>query len=98
MSNLSVNKVEIRNKKFFDLTANVEKTLVFDNPIQAITIINMGVSNVYFTANNLASINGEECNILDKNLKGYEKYETTPFTEISFIADADCKIQILNIR
>lgn len=99
MANNSTNKVNVTSAKVISLTANTELTVKFNRSIQAISIVNLGTANVYFrNDNNLAVIDNDDCMKLDSAFKGFDLYDTTPFTEISFISDANVKVQLLNIR
>lgn len=99
MANSSINKVDVTSSRSVSLAANTELTVKFNRNIQMVSIVNLGTSNIYFRSDgNLSVINDDNCMKLDASFKGFDLYSATPFSEISFIADANVKIQLLNIR
>ena len=99
MANPSVNKVPVNNTKIFQLSANVEKTLVFPKAINLINITNMTTNNIYFRNDDeIAVVNDPECYVLNSELLSVNRITTGNYDEISFISDVDSTIQIFNQR
>lgn len=96
--NNSTNKVIILRPKVINLVANTELTVQFDKNIQSVSLVNLGTANIYLRYDDiLATTNSDDCIKLDSTFKGFDLYSNVPFREISFISDANVKIQLLNI-
>ena len=96
--NNSINKVIALRPKVINLVANTELTVQFDKNIQSVSLVNLGTANIYLRYDDtLATTSSDDCIKLDSTFKGFDLYSRTPFGEISFIADANVKVEILNI-
>lgn len=95
--NSSTNKVILTQPKTISLTANTELTVQFDKNIQSASLVNLGTANIYFRFDSTLATASDDCMKLDGTFKGFDLYSPVPFREISFIADANVKIEILNI-
>lgn len=99
MANPSVNKVTVGKTKVFQLLANVEQTLVFNDSVSLVNITNITTNDVFFrTDNELAVISDAECNFLNSELLSINRIATSNFREISFITGTNSTIQIFNAR
>jgi len=95
--NSSTNKIQVVNPQVISLTANTELTVQFNRNIQSISIANLGTANVYFRKDDTLATASDGCMKIDGTFKGFDLYSRTPFGEISFIADANTKVELLNI-
>ena len=91
--------ITVSNSRVISLTANTELTVNFHKNLASITILNLGTANVYFRYDEqLAAVASDECMKLDSTLKGFDLSETNTIPSISFIADGNTKIQLLNLK